>query len=110
MARRDCYTQTDTLRLVEMMRDGQSTRAIAEALRRSEHSVRVKASRMRRVLNLPRGGTRSYKLTITIGGMALQALHLHAEARGKSVAGLATELLTVIAKDDLFNAVLGEDA
>jgi hypothetical protein len=92
-----------------MMRDGQTLREMAEALHRSEHSVRVKTSRIRRALDLPRGGGRIHKLIIAIPGVALQALHLHAEARGTRAPDLAAELLSVIVKDDLFKAVLGDD-
>jgi hypothetical protein len=109
MSRGDSYTRADTRRLVEMMRDGCAMREIAEALNRSEHSVRVKSSRIRRMLDLPRGNGREYRLTLIVTGAVLHALHLHAESRGKTAPILAAELLGLIVKDDLFKAVLGDD-
>lgn len=111
MSRREAYSRADMQRLAEMVREGKSPRDIAETLNRSEDSVRVKISRIRRLFgDLPYGYSRERKLTVRIQGIAMHALSVYADAHGVQTDVLACELLTVIAKDDLFKAVLGEDA
>jgi hypothetical protein len=109
MSRGDAYTRAEIERLVKMLKDGQDVPAIAVALDRSEHSVRVKVARIRHLFDLPRGGGRPLLLPVSIPGVVLQALHLQADTRGMPVAHLAAQLLTIIVKDDLFKAVLGDD-
>jgi hypothetical protein len=109
MSRREAYTRADIERLVKMLKDGQDVPAIAVALERSEHSVRVKVARIRHLFDLPRGGGRPLLLPVTIPGMVLQALHVQGDARGVPAPILAAQLLTIIVKDDLFKAVLGDD-
>ncbi|MBO0715747.1 MAG: hypothetical protein J2P55_00220 [Rhizobiales bacterium] len=109
MSRRDAYTRADIERLVQMIKDGEQVPAIAVALDRSEHSVRVKVARIRHLFDLPRGGGRPLLLPISIPGVVMQALHLQADARGVPPPILAAQLLTIIVKDDLFKAVLGDD-
>jgi hypothetical protein len=110
MSRGEIYTRAEIARLVAMMKDGESIRAMAQSLERSEHSIRVKASKIRRTLGLPRGGSREFRLIVRVPGVALHRLFLVAEMRGSNPSALASDLISVIAKDDLFNAVLGEDA
>jgi hypothetical protein len=109
MTRAEAYSKADIERLLDMMRDGRPVPAMAAALARSEHSIRVKISRLRRLLDLPRGD-RALRLTVTVPGVVVRALHLQAEARGLRPDDLAAELLTIIVKDDLVLAVLGDDA
>ena len=58
-------------------------------------------------LSLPTPAPAPYPTPLPLSAKAMLALHAAAKARGKCEARLACELLEIIAKDDLYVAVLG---
>lgn len=110
MSRSAAYKRDEVRQLVQMLQDGCDVPRIARELGRSEDSVRVKISRMRASLawQLPPRG-RPRKLAVPIRPVVLTTLEIHAQARNQHVSELVAEIITVICKDDLFNAVLGDD-
>jgi hypothetical protein len=100
--RRDAYSISELKTMVAMLDRGERFPAIAAALGRSQHSVRVKASKLR----LHR--QREAVLSAAVRTAERDALRMQAEFRGQNIDELLARLVTVIVADDLFAAILDD--
>jgi len=94
-----------------MVARGQRAAEIAEALGCKLNTLKVRCSRARVSLR-PLGSIRRPReqRSIKINKTALQLLKERAAASGKTESAIARELLEIIARDNLFDAVLDEAA
>jgi hypothetical protein len=92
-----------------MVARGQRAAEIAEALGCKLNTLKVRCSRARVSLR-PLGSIRRPReqRSIKINKTALQLLKERAAASGKTESAIASELLEIIARDNLFDAVLDE--
>lgn len=110
MGRDQAYSDEDSQRLMRMIEDGERLDVIASTLHRSVNSVQQKATALRKInADLPRNVGTQLRVVVSLSGGAMAALRLQAQTRNLSVSKIASQLLTVIAHDDLFRAVLGDE-
>jgi len=94
-----------------MVARGQRAPAIAEALGCKLNTLKVRCSKARISLRPPGSIRRPREQrSIKINKAALQLLKERAAASGKTESAMARELLEIIARDNLFDAVLDKAA
>ena len=105
-------TEADYAKVPEMIRDGMTTREIAEHFNTTVGSLRVRCSH--RKISLKSVGWRSFKTIesckyadlIKLDHRTMKVIQQKALAARMTETALIGQLLKTIARDDLFNAVL----
>ena len=96
-----------------LVAQGMKPEAIAAQLGCKLSTLKVRCSQERislRPMGLCRGRGRGHTIATHLSSVAMERFRKHAAAIGISEAKLATDLLEVIAMDDLYNAVLDKEA
>jgi hypothetical protein len=101
------YSRAELTALVQMAAANRSTAEIAAAIHRSEASVRTKTSRINKAVGYrmrPRNVIKA-----ELGTPTYNTLLMNAEADHLPVAHYVSKLLTIIAQDNLFTAIVDQD-
>jgi hypothetical protein len=95
-------------RIPALLEEGKSTADIAALYGVATCSLKVMCSK--RQISLRRGGPRPPRTKLVVSHDTMRALHEAAVAMGRKTDQLATDLLDRIASDNLYRAVLDEEA
>src|SRR5262245_57014460 len=92
------YSKAELTTMVEMLANNQSETEIAEAINRSEAAVRVKTSRIKKVIGRASVRARPIRMKIDLGGLSYNTISVQAQASNMPVEQFVAKLLTIIAK------------
>ena len=107
--RRPIFTKDLMAGIPVLVQQGLSAEAIAARLGCTVGTLKVRCSQAQISLcrpGTPRGRGRGRFIAMRLSSTALDCLRKHAAATGVSVIKLATDLLEMIAQDNLYDAVL----